>query len=114
MIAFTFGLGAFAQGKMDDKMKMDSKEQQMDMKKDHIMMMDGKMVMQLKGKEMNMEKDMTLSNGTMVMMDGMIKSKDGITMMMKEGDAIGMDGKMGKMNAEKMKMGKMKMKMKCC
>jgi len=77
-------------------------------------MMDGKMVMQIKGKEMNMVRDTTLSNGTMVMMDGTIKSKAGITMKMKDGDVISMDGKMGKMDMDKMKMSKKKMGTKCC
>ena len=44
-----------------------------------------------------LDKDMTMSNGTMVMMDGTVKMKDGKTMMMKEGDKMTMDGKMTKM-----------------
>jgi hypothetical protein len=82
--------GAFAQEKMDDKMKMDIKQ-------DHIMMMDGKMQVKKNGKTTLMVKDMTLSNGTKVMKDGTMKTKTGETMVMKEGDVVYMDGKMGKM-----------------
>jgi len=57
---------------------------------------------------MTMDKDMTLSNGTKVMMDGTMKSKDGKTMMMKEGDIMYMNGEM-----THMKNGKA-MPMKCC
>ena len=72
--------------------------------KDCVMMKDGKMMMMKDGKTMAMDKDMTMSDGTVCMMDGTCKMKDGKTMMMKNGDKCYMDGKM-KMN----KTGKMKM-----
>lgn len=110
MTTLFLSAGVFAQEKMDDKMKMDKKEQGMDMKKDHVMMMGGKMKMVKNGKEAPMEKEMTMGNGTVVMADGMCKMKDGTTMTMKNGDMMDMDGKMGKMpKAKKGKMGKMKM-----
>ena len=90
---------AFSQEKMEMKkgMKMGKMGQNMDMNKDHIMMMDGKMQMMQKGKTMSMDKDMVLSNGTTVMTDGTMKTKSGETMTMKEGDIVYMNGKMGKM-----------------
>ena len=104
--AFTLSSGVFAQ---EHKMEgMDKKEQKMDMKKDHVMMMDGKMKMVKNGKEIPMDTDMTMGNGTKVMADGMCTKKDGTTMTMKNGDMMDMDGKMGKM-PKKGKMGKMKM-----
>jgi len=109
IVASALSSGVFAQEhKMED---MDKKEQKMDMKKDHVMMMDGKMKMVKDGKEMPMEKEMTMGNGTKVMADGMCTKKDGTTMTMKNGDMMDMDGKMGKMPkpAKKGKMGKMKM-----
>ncbi len=108
IVASALSSGVFAQEKMDDKMQMDKKEQKMDMKKDHLMMMDGKMQMQKDGKTMPMDKDMTLTNGTQVMKDGMCKMKNGTTMTMKNGDMIDMNGKMGKM-PKTAKKGKMKM-----
>lgn len=111
IVAIALSSGVFAQEKMDDNMQMGKKEQQMSMKKNHLMMMNGKMQMQKNGKTMPMEKDMTLTNGTQVMTDGMCKMKDGTSMNMKEGDMIDMNGKMGKMPkmAKKSKMGGMKM-----
>lgn len=109
MTALAISSAVFAQEhKMED---MDKKEQKMDMKKDHVMMMGGQMKMVKDGKEMPMENEMTMGNGTKVMADGMCTKKDGTTMKMKNGDMMDMDGKMGKMpkTAKKGKMGKMKM-----
>ena len=39
-------------------------------------MKDGKMMMMMNGKMMAMDKDMTMSNGTVCMMDGNCKMKD--------------------------------------
>ena len=41
-----------------------------------------------------MEHDMTMSDGTKVMTNGMVKMKDGKEMPMKDGQTIMMDGKM--------------------
>jgi hypothetical protein len=69
--------------------------------KDCVMMKDGQMMVMKDGQTMNMEKDMTLSNGTMVMMDGSMKMKNGKKMMMKNGDIMSMDRKMTKMKMDK-------------
>ncbi len=74
---------SYGQEKMGDK-KM----------KTSVMMKDGTMMLMKDGKTMAMEKDMTMTNGTVVMMDGTVKTKDGKTMMMKEGQSMDMNGKM--------------------
>lgn len=75
--------------------------------KDCVVMQDGKMMSMHMGAKMAMDKDMTMTNGTMVMTDGTVKMKDGTTKMLKNGEYVGMDGKMGKMKMDKMD--KMKM-----
>lgn len=104
-------IASFAQNKSKDKMhgshaKMKAKTS------GGAMMKDGKMMMMKDGKWMDMDADMTMSNGTMVMMDGSVKMKDGKTIAMQNGDMMSMGGKMTKMkmSKEKMKMDKMKMK----
>ena len=98
--AFTLGTSVFAQEKMDKKMPHKT-HHKMSMKKDCVMMKDGKMMTMMNGKMMAMDKDVTMSNGTVCMMDGTCKMKDGKTMMMKEGETCDMDGKMGKMKMNK-------------
>jgi hypothetical protein len=84
-------MGAMAQDSKMDDAKMDHKM------KDCVMMKDGKMMTMMDGKTMVMDKDMTLSNGTMVMTNGMMKTKKGKMMQLKEGESVTMDGKMTKM-----------------
>lgn len=57
-------------------------------------MENGKIMMIVDGKTVVMDKEMTTKNGTIVMMDGTVKMKDGKTMKMKEGDCMDMSGKM--------------------
>ncbi|WP_162996872.1 DUF6799 domain-containing protein [Mucilaginibacter kameinonensis] len=78
LMALLFSAGVMAQ----THMKM----------KDGVMMKDGKMMVMKEGKTMMMDKDMTMSNGTMVMTDGMVKMKDGKSMMLKNGQCVNMDG----------------------
>lgn len=60
-----------------------------------VMMKDGKMMMMMDGKATGpMEKEMTMSDGTKVMPNGMVKMKDGKEMPMKDGMMMMMDGKM--------------------
>ena len=60
-----------------------------------VMMKDGKMMMMMDGKAAGpMEHEMTMSDGTKVMMNGMVKMKDGKEMHMKDGQMMMMDGKM--------------------
>ena len=95
-IGLFLGSAVFAQEKPMDK-KMDHKMQM----KDCVMMKDGKMMMAKNGDTTAMEKDRTMSNGTMVMTDGMCKMKDGKTMKMADGDCMCMDGKMMKKKTTK-------------
>ena len=62
------------------------------------MMKDGKMMMSKNGKIMAMNQDMTIGDGTVCMLDGTCKTKDGKTMELKEGAKCYMDGKMGRMD----------------
>ena len=65
-----------------------------EMTKDHLMMKGGEiMMMKADGKSMAIDKEMTLKDGTKVMVDGTVVPKDGEKMMMKEGEAISMEGK---------------------
>ncbi len=76
-----------------DTMGLKSNKMQSQMKSDCIMMQNGKMVMTKDGKNTPMSKDVTLQNGTVCMINGTCKMKDGTTMKMKEGDKIDMNGK---------------------
>jgi hypothetical protein len=71
--------------------------------KDCVMMKDGKVMVMKNGQKSELTEDMTLSNGTTVTKDGTVKTSDGKTMMLKDGEWVGMDGKMGKMGKMKMK-----------
>ena len=60
--------------------------------KDCIMMKNDSMMVMKAGKSMMLHHDTTVSHGTMVMKNGMVKMKDGSTHMMKNGEYI-IDGK---------------------
>jgi hypothetical protein len=63
--------------------------------KDSIMMMDGKMVRFHDGKEIGrMDRETTMSNGTRVMMNGKIVTKEGKESQLQEGQTMMLDGKM--------------------
>src|SRR4029453_7320964 len=67
----------------------------MDAEMGGVMMKDGKMMMMMDGKAAGpMEHEMTMSDGTKVMTNGMVKMKDGKEMHMKDGQMMMMDGKM--------------------
>ena len=105
MTAFLLSLGVMAQNSKRHHHKMHSKTGVH--MQDCCMMKDGKMMMMKNGKMMTMDKDMTMSNGTMCMMDGTCKMKNGKSVMMKDGDKMYMNGKMGKMKMDKMDNDKM-------
>ena len=63
--------------------------------KDGIMMKNGKLIMIQDGREVpGMDREMTLSDGTKIMMNGKIKTKDGTEMQLQEGQTVMLDGKM--------------------
>ena len=71
------------------------------MKKDCITMKDGKVWQTKDGKTAELQEDVTLPNGTVVMKDGNVKTKDGKTTMLKDGDCVWMNGKMTHMAMKK-------------
>jgi hypothetical protein len=63
--------------------------------KDGIMMKNGKLIMIHDGREVApMDRETTLSNGTKIMMNGKMKTKDGTEMQLQEGQTVMLDGKM--------------------
>lgn len=62
--------------------------------KDCVMMKDGKLMVMKGGTVSPLDKELTLTNGNVIKLDGTIKSTDGTTMKLKEGEAIGLDGKL--------------------
>jgi opacity protein-like surface antigen len=65
------------------------------MEKDGFITLQGGQVMMVKdSKAEKLEKDKTLTDGTVVMVNGMIKKADGTSLQMKEGDRIYLDGGM--------------------
>jgi hypothetical protein len=103
LFAFTaITLCSFAQDstKMQDTSMSTGKQ----MKKDCVMMKDGQVMSMKDGQKMKLDQTMTLTNGTTIAPDGTIKWPNGKTAMLKEGQCIYMDGKMGKMKDKMKKM----------
>jgi len=78
--------------------KKDAKESKMETKADNThcyAMINGKMSHCTKTAGDPMTKDVTLKNGTMVSTKGEVTMKDGKKMMLKEGQCIDMEGKVG-------------------
>lgn len=63
------------------------------MQKNSVMMKDNKMMVSKDGETSAMTKDIKLKNGTTIMSDGNVKTKDGKTTMMKNGEVMDMNGK---------------------
>ena len=61
---------------------------------DCVMMKAGKLMVMKGGIVTSLDKDLTLTNGTVIKVDGTVKSADGATIKLKEGEAIGLDGKL--------------------
>jgi hypothetical protein len=55
---------------------------------DRVVMKEGQMMLIKNGEEMKMEKDVTLSSGTVITRDGMVKKKDGSSVKLKDGQYI--------------------------
>ena len=97
---------AFAQDSSMKAMNMhDTSMSNMNMKKTCVVNQDGKMMVMKNGKMTMMSKSMMLTNGSTVMADGTIKMSDGTTKMLKEGEYVDMDGKMGMMKNNMKKSG---------
>lgn len=63
---------------------------------DHVTMRDGKMILTKDGFMSLMKSDMTMSNGTVVKIDGTYRLKDGTYSWLKDGEQMDMDGKITK------------------
>lgn len=82
---------ATAQTKTDSLPQVTEKK----MEKDGYITLQGGQVMLVKdSKAEKLEKDKTLTDGTVVLLNGMVKKADGTSMQMKEGDRIYLDGGM--------------------
>jgi hypothetical protein len=88
LFAITLSLGVFAQ---------DSTTNNMAPKQNHegVILKNGKLLMMKNGQTTQLTTDLTLDNGTVVMTNGSVKTKDGTVTILKEGDYIGMDGTIG-------------------
>lgn len=71
---------------------------------------EGKVMVRKDGKSTPMAADMKLEDGTMIMMDGSVKTTEGNTIMLKDGDMLSMDGKISKPTRYAMEDGKMMIK----
>lgn len=69
-----------------------------------IVMKDGKMMVKKNGEKTQLTQDTTLSNGTSVMLNGTVTTSDGNAVILKNGEFVNMDGSIGKMKKDKMKM----------
>ena len=62
--------------------------------KDYVIMKDGKTHLVKGGNITSLENDMTLPNGATISTTGIIKSSEGTTFQLKEGEKLDLDGKM--------------------
>ncbi len=61
--------------------------------KDYLIMKGGKMHLAKGGNITSLENELTLPNGTTISINGIVKSSEGTTLQLKEGEKIDMDGK---------------------
>lgn len=69
--------------------------------RDHMMLRGGKVVMNRNGARSMVEHDMILENGTVVSPSGIVRTKDGKTMQLREGEKVDMSGMIIKMDKNK-------------
>ncbi len=60
---------------------------------EYVVMQNGKLMVVKNGTIKLLDNDMVLPGGATIIADGTIKSKDGSTIQLQEGDRVGMDGK---------------------
>ena len=60
--------------------------------KDYVSMQAGQMILIQNDKVSRMKKDMAMKNGTIVMANGTVKTKEGHSFQLKEGDRVYMNG----------------------
>ena len=62
--------------------------------KDYVILKDGKAHLVKGGTSTELQNDMTLPNGTIISTTGTVKSSEGTTLQLKEGEKLDLDGKM--------------------
>lgn len=91
-------LGCFLLGSLGSMAQTKPLENKSDSHKEEsacaFTMADGKMMMVVDGKTVTMDKEMKTKNGAIVMVDGTIKSSNGKSVKLKNGDCMDMSGKM--------------------
>ena len=92
LVAGTFTTAAIAQD--STKSVSSNKTGKSSQMKDCVMFKDGKMVEMNKSGITTLAKDLTLANGTVVNVDGTVKSSDGSILKLKDGEAVDMEGKL--------------------
>lgn len=83
--AFLFTTALFAQSTQSSQMR------------DGFIMKKGKMIAIKNGQAKLVDKDIQLNNGSIITASGIMKTKDGKTVALKEGEYISVDGKTGMM-----------------
>jgi len=58
-----------------------------------VTMTNGKMMIEKSGQFMVMDKDMVMRNGTIISLDGTVRTKDGATIRIQEGDCLDRSGR---------------------
>lgn len=76
--------------------------------KEYVMMNEGKMWVVKDGNATAMTKDIVMSDGTMVSISGTVTLKDGTSVILQNGDAVDMDGKVTKPEVKTIDKPKMK------
>ena len=93
LFAITLALGVFAQ---DSTNKMNNMAPKHDMQShEGVIMKEGKLLVMKNGQTTQLTRDMTLDNGTIIMAGGTVKTKEGTTTILKEGDFVKWDGTIG-------------------
>jgi hypothetical protein len=94
VFAIIFSLAVFAQDSTNSMSKTTPHRMQ---NHDGVLMRNGKLMVMKSGQTSMLTQDLTLSNGTVVMANGTVKKQDGTTVILQDGDYVGMDGTMGNM-----------------
>jgi len=96
IVAILIGMaGATAAQNSSDKMKDEKTKKEMKMKmKEGVVMMDNKLMLYKDNKYAPLNRTYTFSDGSKILMNGTVKKADGMTMKLKNGYEMDMNGKM--------------------
>src|SRR5690606_31886278 len=96
MIAVALSFGAFAQDTIPAKDTIPPVEQKTQKQKKDVFIMKESKVWQIKeGKKSELAQDATLANGTIISANGTVKTTDGQTITLKDGQYIDLEGNIG-------------------